>query len=197
MFYEPAYETGFNNWIDNLTPSTGTVCFTDPNNDDAAVAVYNSGTGWKTAFWTVDPIALNYYSPVDTASMYHWALTTVGNPGWDTFEWFGAPMYKVVGTENEIAVPADFKLHSAYPNPFNPVTNIAYELGTGADVSLTVYNMLGQEVATLVSAFQTAGNYTVQWNGMDNVGHSVPSGLYFYEMNTEGFSSTHKMMLIK
>jgi len=197
LFYWPAYEVGFNNWIDNMTLSGGTATFTDPNNSDAPVAVRHSGTGWMTAFWTIDNLALDYMSPADTSSMYHWALTDVGNPITGTLEWFGAPTNGVVAIDNEVLAPANFKLHAAYPNPFNPVTNIAYELATSADVSITVYNMLGQEVANLVNGFQNAGNYTVQWNGLDNLGHSVPSGLYFYEMATEGFSSTHKMMLIK
>jgi hypothetical protein len=198
MFYEPNYENNFANWIDNLTPSTGTVCFTDPNNADAAVAVYNSGAGWKTAFWTVDPVSINFYSPADTASMYHWGLNANGGTVTPTFEWFGVPNYSTVGIEDvEVAVPTASKLHASYPNPFNPVTNIAYELGNAADVNITVYNMLGQEVATLVAGFQTAGAYTVQWNGIDHAGHSVPSGLYFYTMQTEGFSATQKMMLLK
>jgi hypothetical protein len=197
MFYEPDAECGFSNWIDNLTPSTGTVCITDPNQEDAAVAVYNSGTGWKTAFWTVDPNAINYYSPTDTSSMYHWGLNALGGPIAAMFDWFGPPMFYSVGVEQEVAVPSTSKLLASYPNPFNPVTNIAYELGNAADVNITVYNMLGQQVATLVSGFQSAGAYTVQWNGIDHAGHSVPSGLYFYTMQTEGFSATQKMMLLK
>ena len=196
MYYEPDSECGFSNWIDNLTPSTGTVAFTDPNNADAAVAVYNEGTGWKTAFWTIDPNAIVFYSPADTASMYHWGLNALGGPIAPLFDWFGPPHY-VVGVEDDINVPTTSKLYASYPNPFNPVTNIAYELGNAADVNITVYNMLGQEVATLAAGFQAAGAYTVQWNGIDHAGHSVPSGLYFYTMQTEGFSATQKMMLLK
>jgi len=198
LFYWPAYEIGFNNWIDNLTPSTGTVCFTDPNQGDAAVAVYNSADGWKTAFWTVDPLSLDYWSPTDTASMYWWGLNVNGGPIAPLFDWFGPPTYSTVGVDDvELSIPTAHNLNAAYPNPFNPVTNIAYELGNAADVNITVYNMLGQEVANLVTGYQTAGAYTVQWNGLDHAGHAVPSGLYFYTMQTEGFSATQKMMLLK
>ena len=198
LFYWPSYEIGFDNWIDNLTPSTGTPVFTDPNQSDAAVAVTNSGTGWKTAFWTVDPLSLSFYSVADTASMYYWGLNVGGGPIAATFDWFGAPTMTTVGIDDvEVAVPTASKLHASYPNPFNPTTNIAYELGNAGDVNITVYNMLGQEVATLAAGFQAAGAYTVQWNGIDHAGHSVPSGLYFYTMQTEGFSATQKMMLLK
>jgi len=197
LFYWPTDEIGFDNWIDNLTPSTGTPVFTDPNQSDAAVAVTNEGTGWKTAFWTVDPLSLSFYSVADTASMYYWGLNVGGGPIAATFDWFGAPHMGTVGIEDVVELPATSRLHASYPNPFNPVTNIAYELGNAADVNITVYNMLGQQVATLVTGFQTAGAYSVQWNGVDNAGHSVSSGLYFYTMQTEGFSATQKMMLIK
>jgi len=197
LFYWPLDEIGFNNWIDNLTPSTGTVAFTDPNQGDAATSVYNSGTGWKTAFWTVDPLSLSFYSVADTASMYYWGLNVGGGPIAPLFDWFGAPHYAGSSSVEDVNVPTTSKLYASYPNPFNPVTNIAYELSNAADVNITVYNMLGQEVATLVTGFQTAGAYSVQWNGLDNAGHSVSSGLYFYTMQTEGFSATQKMMLIK
>jgi len=198
LYHDPFGELGFGNWIDNLTPSSGTVCFTDPGMSDAAVAVYNEGPGWKTAFWTIDPLALSFYSPIDISSMYHWGLNVNGGPVAATFDWFGPPNYSTVGLDDvEVAVPTASKLYANYPNPFNPVTSIAYELGNAADVNITVYNMLGQEVATLVAGFQTAGAYTVQWSGIDAAGHSVSSGLYFYTMQTEGFSATQKMMLLK
>jgi len=196
MYYEPNTVCGFDNWIDNLTPSTGTVAFTDPNQADAAVAVYNEGVGWKTAFWTIDPNAIVFYSPTDTSSMYHWGLNALGGPIGPTFDWLGLPT--TVGIDDaDLSVPNTSKLHPSYPNPFNPVANIAYELGNASDVDITVYNMLGQQVATLVAGFQTAGAYSVQWNGIDQTGHSVSSGLYFYTMQTEGFSATQKMMLLK
>lgn len=197
LFYWPSDMIGVENWIDNLTPSTGTVCFTDPNNNDAAVAVYNEGIGWKTAFWALDPISLEYYSPIDTTNYYHWALMVGDGPLAPTFDWFEPPHFWRGMPADAIADPVAAKLYSNYPNPFNPVTNITYELSESADINITVYNMLGQEVITIVDGHQIAGSYSVQWVGNDQAGHSVPSGVYFYTMRTEGFIATQKMILLK
>jgi len=197
LYHNPFTELGFGNWTDHLIPSTGTVCFTDPNYSHEALAVYNQGSGWKTAFWALDPLALSFYDPADTSSMYYWGLNVGGGPIAPTFDWFGPPHYNTVGIGEGVVVPATSKLHASHPNPFNPITNIAYELDGAADVNITVYNMLGREVAILVADFQPAGTYTVQWRGIDRSGHSVSSGLYFYTMQTEGFSATQKMMLLK
>jgi len=195
MYYEPLRELGFYNWIDNIWPSSGTIALTDPNHGNNAVAVYNSGPGWKTSFWALDPLGINYYSPTDTLSYYQSAVNSAGNPVARIFEWFRGAI--TVDLNNEQMIPQDTYLHASYPNPFNPVTNIAYDLNRSTDVDITVYNMLGQEVVTLQAGFQVAGTYTVQWNGVDHSGHSVASGLYFYTLRTDRFTSTKKMMLLK
>lgn len=197
LYYDPYGELGFRNWIDNLTPSTGTVCFTDPGNSDAAVAVYNSGEGWKTAFWAIDPLALSYYDPIDTSSSYHYALSDVGNPLGPTFEWFGPRTQVDIDDSKADQFPSTFKLHSNFPNPFNPVTTIEYELPVKIDLTLRIFNMLGQEVATLVDVTREAGVHSVLWSGKDQDGHAVPSGVYFYTLRSDQFVSTQKMILLK
>ncbi len=89
-------------------------------------------------------------------------------------------------------VPAEFRLDQNYPNPFNPSTTIAYALPEPANVTLTIYNMLGQEVARLVSADQAAGNYIVTWNA---TGHA--SGLYLLRLEAGSQVATRKMHLVK
>lgn len=84
-----------------------------------------------------------------------------------------------------------------YPNPFNPQTTISYNLKSDSNVSLNVYNMLGQKVRTLVSGEQRNGSHSVVWNGKDNRGNSVSSGIYFYKLKTDSFTSTKKMVLMK
>ena len=94
-------------------------------------------------------------------------------------------------------LPTDFALEQNFPNPFNPETAIRYALPEAGNVSLIVYNMLGQEVVRLVDANQTPGFYAIQWNGQDELGRSVASGVYLYRLQAEGFSKTHKMLLLK
>jgi len=86
-------------------------------------------------------------------------------------------------------------LRSAYPNPFNPRTLIAFSIKTGESGKLTIYNMKGQIVKTF-STFEN-GEYKVEWNGKDNSGKNVSSGVYFYKLQTETFSKINKMLLLK
>lgn len=94
-------------------------------------------------------------------------------------------------------IPTDFSLSQNYPNPFNPTTSIKYSIPQNAMVTLTIYNMLGQQVKSLVNVEQEAGFYTVQWNGMNDYGVKVASGIYIYRISAGKFSSTIKMNLLK
>jgi hypothetical protein len=94
-------------------------------------------------------------------------------------------------------VPTTFALSQNYPNPFNPSTAIDYALSERAFVTIKVHNLLGQEVKTLVAEEKGAGIYTLQWNGKDNAGNDVPSGMYLYTMRAGNFVQTKKMMLMK
>lgn len=94
-------------------------------------------------------------------------------------------------------VPQNLYLNQNYPNPFNPTTNISYQISTTGFVSLTVYDLLGRQIKTLVSGVQPNGNYTVNWNGKDELGNSVPSGVYLYSLKTGNFVESKKMVLLK
>ena len=106
---------------------------------------------------------------------------------------------------NEYGTPVDFneipmlttKLYQNYPNPFNPETVIAYQLPEGTEVEISIYNILGQKVKTLVNGRIDAGYHKVIWNGKDADGNDVSSGIYFYKINTDKFSETKKMLLMK
>ena len=95
------------------------------------------------------------------------------------------------------ALPKDFSLGQNYPNPFNPTTTVSYALPTSAYVKLVVYNILGQKVKTLVDEEQTAGFRQVVWNGQNDRGETVGSGIYFYRIQAGDFIKTAKMSLLK
>jgi archaellum component FlaG (FlaF/FlaG flagellin family) len=88
-------------------------------------------------------------------------------------------------------------LAANYPNPFNPTTTISFDLAVSGHVSIDVFNIRGQKVTTLVNDEFNAGPHTVNWNGVDSNGRSVSSGIYFYRMTTDDFTSTRKMILMK
>jgi hypothetical protein len=94
-------------------------------------------------------------------------------------------------------LPTGFALRQNYPNPFNPSTTIAFTLKSSTQVSLDVYNLLGQPVTRLVDARLSAGGHQVVWNGTDRSGSPVASGVYFYRLTTVDGSETRKMMLLK
>ena len=105
----------------------------------------------------------------------------------------------VAGVLELQSTPREFALHQNFPNPFNPDTTIKYDLAESADVTLQIYNVLGQVVRTLVaSEVQNAGRYQIRWNGMDERGVPVSSGIYFYQIAADGkFSDVRKLMLLK
>lgn len=93
--------------------------------------------------------------------------------------------------------PKDYVLRQNYPNPFNPSTAIEYSILTDGFVSLTVFNVLGQKVATLVNEYQSAGTYKVLWNIMDSHHGMLPSGMYFYRLNIGDYQDTKRLLLLK
>ena len=94
--------------------------------------------------------------------------------------------------------PEAFSLTDNFPNPFNPTTTIKYALPQAADVELTVYNVVGQPVRTLVAEYQRAGRYAVEWDATNDSGHSLSSGMYFYRLEAGGeFREIKKMLLLK
>lgn len=103
-----------------------------------------------------------------------------------------------ISLEYLVPLPAQFALKNNYPNPFNPVTNIRYELPKASLVTLKVYNKLGQTVRTLVNEEKTAGYYSVQWDGENDSGVKVSSGIYFYSIVTNaGYVKVKKMVFLK
>ena len=91
----------------------------------------------------------------------------------------------------------NFQLFQAYPNPFNPTTTIEYELPQNKFVEIKIIDVLGREIRTLVSGEQSGGAHQITWNGLDNTGSPVASGVYFYTMTAEGFNETRKVLLIR
>ena len=89
------------------------------------------------------------------------------------------------------------QLNNNYPNPFNPVTNIAYSIVEAGNVTLEIYNLKGQLVKTLINDVKETGDYTVIWDGTDNFNTPVSSGVYFYKMKSTNYTATKKMILMK
>ena len=102
-----------------------------------------------------------------------------------------------VSSNQTLDYPVIFKLNNCYPNPFNPVTTLRYDLPENGLVNITIYDMMGRQVKTLINGSQTAGYKTIQWNATNNVGQPVSAGLYLYTIQAGDFRETKKMILLK
>jgi hypothetical protein len=94
-------------------------------------------------------------------------------------------------------LPKSFMLSQNYPNPFNPTTTINFDVPEAIEVTINIYNLLGWEVKLLADGQYQPGSYTVSWEGTDNTGNKVSSGLYIYQIKAGDFVATKKMMLLK
>jgi len=127
---------------------------------------------------------------IESAGFWHWNMSWPG------------PEVGVKGEPSfEPTLPKEYSLSQNFPNPFNPTTLIRYQLPAVSDqqsaVSLKIYNVLGQRVRTLVNKEQAPGYYSVIWNGRDDYGREMASGVYFYRLEAGRYSSSKKLLLLK
>ena len=108
----------------------------------------------------------------------------------------GSAQYAALNNSGIPLIPIAFDLRQNYPNPFNPTTAITYQLAETSQVALSIYNVRGQKIRTLVSGKQGAGVYTVEWDSRDSQGVAVASGVYLYQINAGTFIKSLKMVLI-
>ena len=125
-------------------------------------------------------------------------------PGLGTIKWFNwiyKPNFVVSVNNEQNTLPKGFSLSSNYPNPFNPQTNIKFEISENSFVSIKVYNILGKEITTLVAKEQTPGSYQISWEAKDGEGKLLPSGVYLIRLTANGksvnYTKTVKAILLK
>lgn len=99
--------------------------------------------------------------------------------------------------DKNLEIPRKFELLQNYPNPFNPATSITFGVAKAGQVSLVVYDLLGRKIKTLFNENTHVGFHTVQWDGTNEYGNKVATGLYFYQLKAESIQLTHKMILLK
>jgi len=154
------------------------------SNDNSKIAI---GGVWATGIYTPGPI--NIFNTV-TGS-----ITALVDSTWPPCFWVG-------DTDEQVSIidetlPITYNLYNAYPNPFNPVTTLHYNLPEGSYVDIIVYDILGKVVNNLVDGNQSSGYKSVQWNATNNAGQPVSAGLYLYTIQAGDFRQTKKMVLLK
>jgi hypothetical protein len=118
-----------------------------------------------------------------------------------SFTFSSAPENLIVassmGESLQVSVVSEYALMSSYPNPFNPQTTISYEISSSSNTDLAVYNMLGQQIVSLVSGYVEAGDYKAVWNGVDANGNEVASGIYMLKLSTQNQVISNKITLLR
>jgi len=102
-----------------------------------------------------------------------------------------------LNSKKEIQLPKIINLNQNHPNPFNPVTSLRYDLPEDGIVNITIYDMLGRIVKTLVNGSQTAGYKSIKWNATNDRNEPVSAGIYLYTIQAGEFRQTKKMVLLK
>ena len=139
----------------------------------------------------ISGVSYSYKDSLITAgSTYYYKLEDIDLNGNSKFH--GPISVKVTGL-----VPTDYNLTQNYPNPFNPTTYISFSLPQAEKVKLEIYNLLGQKVITLLDNEMQAGSHTINWDGKNDRGEEVGSGIYFYRIAIGQFSQTKKMLLLR
>ena len=139
-------------------------------------------------------------SDLEIGKSYFWKVRTKTNDNVYS-EYSGQGVFKIGDKVTEVEaptiIPEKFEVSQNYPNPFNPSTVISYSIPTAEFVTIRIYNMLGQEIATLLNEELNAGIYKVTWNGMNDSGVKVATGTYIYRVTAGSNIATKKMLLIK
>lgn len=176
--------------------TNNTVTFTDESDDarDSEGAVvewlWNFGDGTTSA----EQSPTHVFTAINT---YTVTLTVTDNGNATATTTQNVQITNMVGIAAEAALPEKFALSQNFPNPFNPSTTISYALPKKTQVRLTIYNMLGKEIRTLVNRTEDAGYKSVVWDGLDQRGQLISTGVYIYKIQAGEFTHTRKMIFMK
>jgi hypothetical protein len=158
---------------------------------------YSTQAGGWTTYTDIQLFELDAYAGQDIIIAWHAADPPSNDGLW--YVWFidDVMVEGTVSSDNPVTPVIVTALNGNYPNPFNPETVISYSVKNSTPVVLDIYNTKGQRIKTLVNETKASGNYTARWDGTDENGQKVSSGVYFYKMNAGKYSSSKKMILMK
>jgi hypothetical protein len=206
-FYVSKPDSGYS--IDNLDPQVPKNLLATPGENliqlswgmvpDEDFNYFNIYRGVQSGF---DPKEMSpYATTVDTffvdsevtiGTMYYYRIATIDFSG-NQSQFSGEVGVIITGIEQIIGVPGSYALYQNYPNPFNPTTKIKFDLPTTTEITLKIFNILGEEVTTIISDRLNAGRYSYEWSPPAG----IASGVYLYQLETEQYTETRKMVLIR
>ncbi|MCL2064008.1 MAG: T9SS type A sorting domain-containing protein [Candidatus Cloacimonetes bacterium] len=161
----------------------------EPRNDD--------GRG-KTIILPPDTTEYTFEIDLEYETIYYWSVIAFNEYGDSTDnQVFSFTTKEYLSDKDENALPLITELLGNFPNPFNPETTIRFNLAVDSMVSIDIFNIRGQKIKSLLNDFRISGEHQVIWNGLDDFGRSVGSGVYFYQMITDEYSKTMRMLMLK
>ena len=171
LYYQVFYVTSLEHWFD-LTNYT----FSEIIEEDTSVTLQ-----------------------LESDSRYYWGVMVTDSDGFSVLSNDSLPKELLIGSLdiNNTNPPSKFSLSQNYPNPFNPVTKIKYDIAKQGNVKLSIFDITGRKIVSLVNEKQDAGTYSVFWNGKNDFGKILPGGMYVYRIESDSFSSTKKLLFIK
>ena len=146
-----------------------------------------------------ETLTIVYDIKLDDGEHYNWVLTSDSGKDY-ILEGTGeitTPSVEKFILELKIVIPTTFTLHQNFPNPFNPITTLRYDLPEQAFVTLTVFDMLGRKITQLVNTTEEAGFKSIQWDAKNSIGRPLSAGVYLYQIQAGEFVQTRKMVLLK
>ena len=202
-----------------VTPTSITITWTSPgdNGTSGTASLYDirySNLSINTGNWSNCYQAINEPAPQLCGNQESYTITDLEPDTWyyiammtsdESSNWSDLSNVIAVKTQSlsldvdsdDYNIPDDFNLAQNYPNPFNPSTKIDFSIPVTAHVTISIFNILGQETATIIDEIKPAGNYSIIWNGIDSYGQSVSSGIYFYRINADDYTESRKMALVQ
>jgi hypothetical protein len=151
---------------------------------------------------TYQELLENVFEPFPMLPRVSVKLSVIATDGIDTVKITGDDRSILVNRYDYLAldmegVPNEFTLHENYPNPFNPTTTLRFDVPEVSDITVTIFNMLGQKVRTFNLNNTPAGYHSVKWNATNDYGDPVGAGVYLYQLQANKFIKTRKMVLLK
>lgn len=203
----------------DVTPTTITISWTSPGDNDTlgtattydirySTIAINSGNWNSCEQTTNEPVPQPYgnqesytISNLTPDTWYFIAIITADEASnWSDLSNVIAVKTQSLGLDvdgDQFNIPDDFHLAQNFPNPFNPSTRIEFSIPVTAHVTISIFNILGQETATIIDEIKPAGNYSIVWNGSDSYGQKVSSGIYIYRISADDYSESKKMALVQ
>jgi hypothetical protein len=183
-------DSAIENWADFIEPTFTASGVLKGKNSGNGMAVCLDGSHFRT---------ITFAFPIELAA----DPTEFVNLLDSSLQWLGENTTRLdsasglIQEEQAQGLQSSFRLNANYPNPFNPTTVISFNLSRKETVDLTVYNIKGEVVGTLAHRTMTPGNYTIDWNAVNECGIPLPSGIYFYRLSTKKRSVAKKMILLR